>query len=123
MKKQDFKEQIYNVGFLKIAESSLKPAEAAGEDKMFSRKEAVRFAKTSNPTWNLEDAVRIAKKIGLNFKKVDFTVNDFLVGLGVENEHFDDKQTRVGKFSESIVGRIAWRHLKENSKYYTRLKD
>lgn len=120
MDKNTIKEMIYNCSFLKVAEFS--PAEAAGKNKSFSKKEAKQFAKQKN-IFTLEQAEDLGSKIGIKWNKVDFTINDFLVGLSVETEHFDDKETSIGKFAPTIAGRIAWRHLKENPKYYTRLKD
>lgn len=122
MDKNAFKEEIYNYAFSKLAETS--PAEAAGKDKHFSNKEAENFAKDKKAPYDLEDAMKLGKKIGIDWEKVDFKPADFLAGLGVEVEHFNDKVTRVQpKYSDTIVGRIAWRHLRENPKYYVNLKD
>lgn len=64
----------------------------------------------------------IAKKIGLNWADVQFSKEQFEMGLNVEmKEHHDDPQTKVINNKEEAA-KVAWAHLKEDPNYYTKLK-
>ncbi len=70
--------------------------------------------------FDLEEAKRIGKQIGLDFTKFD--IEQFRTGLGVELEHgAHDPETNVTGDDLIITGKIAWAHLKEIPDYYTRL--
>jgi hypothetical protein len=70
-----------------------------------------------------EKAKSIAKKIGIDWSKVDFPLEQFRRGVEVEFEHGSalGKGTDVGADDPAVSGRIAWAHLKELPDYYTRL--
>lgn len=70
-----------------------------------------------------EQAKRIAKKIGIDWSKVDFPLEEFRRGVEVEFEHGSalGAGTDVGADDPAVSGRIAWAHLKELPDYYTRL--
>jgi len=70
----------------------------------------------------MNDIDKIAKDIGLEFNNVKFTKDQFKRGIDVEmTEHHDDPQTQVIN-SRLEAAKIAWAHLKEDPKYYTKLK-
>jgi hypothetical protein len=62
-----------------------------------------------------EQALRIGKKLRVNFNKYDF--EQFKYGLGIEWEH---RKTVGG--SQTQVGRIVLDHLKEDRNYYIKFK-
>ncbi|MBK5254287.1 MAG: hypothetical protein JJE03_07535 [Peptostreptococcaceae bacterium] len=69
--------------------------------------------------FTLTEAVDTAKKLGIDFEKVDFTPEDFLEGLNIELEHGNvDPQTNVTSDDPLLTGKIALAHLKEFSIYY-----
>lgn len=68
---------------------------------------------------NSEMAKEIGNVLGVDWKEVD--LEQFRMGLEVEQEHVVDPETRVTK-SMLDVGKIALAHLKEVPNYYTKLK-
>lgn len=69
-----------------------------------------------------EEAQAIAEKIGIDWDKVDFTINDFTNGMNVELEHGTcDPETNVTDDDPVITGKIALAHLGEFGDYYVRL--
>lgn len=63
----------------------------------------------------------IGNKLGIDWKKIP--LQQFKMGLKVELEHGSkDKQTDVTHNNAVKTGKIAWAHLKEDPKYYTKLK-
>lgn len=76
--------------------------------------------------YSLEAARQIGKEIGIDWDTIDFSVQQFAMGLVVENyEHGSAlaPETNVTNDSDQIAGKIAWAHLKELTDYYTRLKE
>lgn len=72
---------------------------------------------------SLTDAEAVAQSIGIDWKNVIFSVEDFQYGMEVEYEHGTrDPQTNVTNDDPLITGKIAWAHLKEYPDYYKRLK-
>lgn len=68
-------------------------------------------------------AMNIGKKIGIKWENVPFTIKDFKQGLKVEFEHGSkDPETDVTHDDPVKTGKIAWAHLKEDPKYYQKLK-
>lgn len=64
----------------------------------------------------------IAKKIGIKWEEVDFDEEQFNKGLAAEmKEHAKDPETKVID-TEEEAAKIAWAHLKEDPKYYDKLK-
>ena len=72
--------------------------------------------------FTIEEARDIAQKIGLDFAKNNFPIEEFCAGLSVELEHGNaNAQTNVTNDDLLVTGKIAWAHLNEISDYYTRL--
>ncbi|MDB4489925.1 hypothetical protein N9045_00265 [bacterium] len=64
----------------------------------------------------------IARKIGIKWEEVDFDKEQFNKGLAAEmKEHAKDPETKVINTVEEAA-KIAWAHLKEDPKYYDKLK-
>lgn len=69
--------------------------------------------------FTLTEALDTAKKLNIDFDKVDFTPEEFLEGLNIELEHGTvDSQTNVTSDDPLLTGKIALAHLKEVSIYY-----
>jgi len=62
-----------------------------------------------------EEARKIGKKLGVDFRKV--SLKEFTMGMNVEQEHSDV----LGEDPE-VFARVSLDHLKEHSDYYTRLR-
>jgi hypothetical protein len=74
--------------------------------------------------FSVEDARRIGERIGIDWDRSEFDVEQFRMGLGVELEHGRrDLATNVTDDDENTTGKIAWAHLNEFPDYYTRLED
>jgi hypothetical protein len=70
-----------------------------------------------------EEARRIGERIGIDWNRARFDVEQFRMGLGVELEHGRrDPATNVSDDDEDTTGKIAWAHLNEFPDYYTRLE-
>jgi hypothetical protein len=66
-----------------------------------------------------KDVQKMANDTGLDIKKYD--PEQLVMGVNVEKEHNKDKDTDVvNKLSDVL--KIALAHLRENPKYYTKLK-
>jgi len=69
--------------------------------------------------FNFNDALYIAKKLGINFDK--FSIEDFLTGLNIELEHGKiNPLTNVTNDDLEITAKIALAHLNEYSEYYNK---
>lgn len=94
-------------------------------EKQFSRKNMVM--KSINigyreKKFSENDAVLIAKVLGVDFSKEIFDVEQFRMGLDVELEHGKvDPLTNVTDDDAIRTGKIALAHLREFPDYYTRL--
>ena len=74
--------------------------------------------------FSAEDAVEIARTVGLDFHAEGVDPEEFRMGLEVEMEHGSrDPRTNVTGDDPLLTGRIAWAHLQELPDYYTRLKE
>ena len=63
-------------------------------------------------------AKKAGELIGIDFAEID--LSEFVVGLETELEHGSrDPETNITNDDPVLTGRIAWAHLKENSRYYT----
>lgn len=60
-----------------------------------------------------DTAKQIGTKIGIDWKHVEFSPEQFRQGIIVELEHID-----VTRGDPEITGKIAWAHLRENPRYY-----
>jgi hypothetical protein len=68
------------------------------------------------------EARAIAERIGIDWQRSRFDVEQFRMGLEVELEHGRrDPATNVSDDDEITTGKIAWAHLNEFPDYYTRL--
>jgi hypothetical protein len=71
-----------------------------------------------------EQANEIAKKLGVDWGKVPFDLDQFRQGLDVELEHgLRSPATNVTDDDPVATGKIALAHLRELPDYYTRLKE
>lgn len=69
-----------------------------------------------------EEALRIGKKLGIDWSKSKFDVEQFRVGLNTELKHGRrDPSTDVTGDDPLLTGKIALAHLNEFPDYYTRL--
>jgi hypothetical protein len=69
-----------------------------------------------------EAARGIGERIGIDWARTPFDVEQFRMGLEVELEHGRrDPATNVTNDDEITTGKIALAHLKEFPDYYTRL--
>ena len=69
--------------------------------------------------FNFNDALYIAKKLGITFDK--FSIEDFLTGLNIELEHGKiNPLTNVTNDDLEITAKIALAHLNEYSEYYNK---
>ena len=74
-------------------------------------------------TLTREEALEIAEKIGIDWDKELFDVEQFRMGLDVELEHgLHDPKTNVTDDDPVMTGKIALAHLNELPDYYTRLE-
>ncbi|MDU5106460.1 MULTISPECIES: DUF5661 family protein [unclassified Clostridium] len=73
-------------------------------------------------TFTKDEASRIAKRLGIDFSKEKFTLDDFTIGVNVELEHGTKSLfTNVTNDNPIITGKIALAHLNEIPDYYVRL--
>lgn len=69
--------------------------------------------------FTLSEAIDIAKRLGVDFNKVDFTLEEYLEGINIELEHGTvDPNTNVTNDDPITTGKIALAHLSEVSIYY-----
>ncbi len=69
--------------------------------------------------FTLADAKDIAKSLGIDFEKVDYTPEDYLEGINIELEHGTvDPHTNVTDDNRLLTGKIALAHLNELPMYY-----
>ena len=69
-----------------------------------------------------EEAEIAAKKLGINFKKVKYDLEQFRHGMDIELEHGKvNKKTNVTNNNPLMTGKIALAHLNEFPDYYKRL--
>jgi hypothetical protein len=73
--------------------------------------------------FSLNDAKAIGQKIGIDWSKSKFDINQFLIGINVELEHgMRDPDTNVTGDDPAMTGKIARAHLNEFPDYYDRLE-
>jgi hypothetical protein len=72
--------------------------------------------------FSADEARAVGERIGIDWDRVRFDVEQFRMGLEVELEHGRrDSRTNVSDDDEVTTGKIAWAHLNEFPDYYTRL--
>ena len=74
-------------------------------------------------SFSAQEARDIGERIGIDWQRSRFDVEQFGMGLDVELEHGRrDPATNVSDDDELTPGKIAWAHLNEFPDYYTRLE-
>jgi hypothetical protein len=74
--------------------------------------------------FSAEEARGIGERIGIDWDRSRFDVEQFRMGLGVELEHGRrDPTTNVTNDDEVTTGKIARAHLNEFPDYYSRLAE
>lgn len=69
--------------------------------------------------FTLQEAVDIARQLGVDFDKVEFTPEEYLEGINIELEHGTvDPDTNVTSDDSLTTGKIALAHLNEVPLYY-----
>ena len=69
--------------------------------------------------FTLSEAIDVAKSLGVDFDKVDFTPEDYMEGINIELEHGTiAPDTNVTGDDPLLTGKIALAHLKEVPAYY-----
>jgi hypothetical protein len=69
--------------------------------------------------FTLSEAMDIARQLGIDFKKVKFTPEEYLEGINIELEHGTvDPDTNVSMDDPLVTGKIALAHLNEVPLYY-----
>ena len=66
------------------------------------------------------DVKRLAKMAKIDINKYD--MKQLVQGINVEKEHMKDKDIDVIKNKEERILKIALAHLREDEKYYSKLK-
>ena len=75
-----------------------------------------------NRGFSTDRAREIGERIGIDWGRSRFGVEEFRMGLGVELEHGSrDPETNVTDDEELTTGKIARAHLNEFPDYYARL--
>jgi len=69
--------------------------------------------------YNMADAKEMAASLKIDISKYD--PKELVMGINVEKEHNKDKDIDVVKKKEDVL-KIALAHLREDPKYYTKLK-
>jgi len=73
-------------------------------------------------SFSSEEALAVAKQLGIDFAALGFDLEQFRMGMDVELEHgLRDPETNVTGSDPLTTGKIALAHLKEFPDYYTRL--
>lgn len=92
-------------------------------NKATSKNESLKTSNFSFKTeFIAEEAIQIAKNLGIDFSKEKFDLNQFIMGLNTELEHGKKSPlTNVTEDDPLITAKIALAHLHEFPDYYTRL--
>src|SRR5487761_1227043 len=77
---------------------------------------------SERPSFSTQQAREIGERIGIDWSRSRFDVEQFRMGLDVELEHGRrDVATNVSDDDETTTAKIALAHLNEFPDYYTRL--
>ena len=69
-----------------------------------------------------EEALSIAKKLAIDWAKVDYKIEDFLAGMNIELEHgLVNLITNITNDNPLTTGKIVLAHLHESGDYYKEL--
>jgi hypothetical protein len=72
--------------------------------------------------FTVEEAVEVAKRLGIDFAKEEFDAEQYCAGMNVELEHGSAyPATNVTNDDPVTTGKIALAHLREFPDYYIRL--
>lgn len=73
--------------------------------------------------YTFKDVLRLAKQAKISNNEIDkYNKNQLVMGINVEKEHMKDKDIDVVKNVENRILKIALAHLREDDKYYEKLK-
>ena len=73
--------------------------------------------------FSADEARRIGERVGIDWDRAPFDVDQFRRGLDVELEHGrHDPSTNVTDDDPIVTGKIALAHLNEFADYYSRLE-
>ncbi len=76
----------------------------------------------ARPPFTTTEAAEVAKTLGIDFERADFSLESFTAGMNVELEHgSNDPETDITGDDPILTGKVAWAHLKEFGDYYERL--
>lgn len=76
----------------------------------------------SHASFTLEEARAAGERVGVDWEKSPFSIEQFRMGMGVELEHgTSDPATNVTDDDITVTAKIARAHLNEFPDYYTRL--
>ena len=69
--------------------------------------------------WTMDEALHAAEQLGIDFSKVKYTKEEFLVGMNIELEHgLVNPVTNVTDNDPLTTAKIAKAHLNEFPEYY-----
>jgi hypothetical protein len=73
-------------------------------------------------TFSADEAHQVGERLGIDWARSPFDVEQFRTGMDVELEHGTrDRETNVTDDDALTTGKIALAHLREFPDYYTRL--
>ena len=73
--------------------------------------------------FDFSDVLQLAKQAKISKKEIEkYSQEQLVLGINVEKEHMKDKDIDVIKGDESKILKIALAHLREDEKYYSKLK-
>jgi len=79
-------------------------------------------SESNKKSFTMDEALKIANILGIDFSKEEFNLEQFKIGLNVELEHGNKfPQTNVTENDPVLTGKIALAHLMEFPDYYIRL--
>jgi inorganic pyrophosphatase len=87
------------------------------KEKLAETKGEVIKSKMSEGGYTTKEASRVASLLGADLTSLGISISEFTAGLNEEREHKD-----VTKDQAEKTGKIAIAHLKEDPKYYSKLK-
>ena len=77
---------------------------------------------TVKKSFTREEALAVATELAIDFKPLEYDLEQFRMGLDVELEHgLRNPKTNVTGDDWNLTGKIALAHLTEFPDYYTRL--
>lgn len=81
------------------------------------------MANKPRPEFTELEAREVALKLGIDWAKVDYKLEDFLEGMNVELEHgMVNMNTNITNDDALMTAKIALAHLNEGGEYYEQLE-